>query len=516
MSKSRGFLTRLTCLGFSASIAALIAVSLTNVIAAAGTHDRLGGDRWAGHPAVKPFAVNGQDLPAEIFLVRTRGTLPLVDGIIVHAARGGMFLVSGNATAIEELSRQGCSVSPLTESPAPSRLPGRQWTRVDTPDPEISAMVAEVNWTDVGSTIQWLVDFGTRYSYAANHYTVADAIGDVFASYGLTPVLRSFVYNGKTMWNVEATQTGTLYPDSIYIICGHFDSISNTPTILAPGADDNGTGAATVLTAAEIFTQYDFEYTIRYICFAGEEQGLRGSQNYAAWAAGQNLAILGVLNFDMMGYWEAGVEKDLEIETNEASQWLATAIINAADLYTGAPYELHVDNSIRWGDFASFWDYGYFAVNHEEAWDWYDPDFNPYYHKTNDLIAYVDPDFTVGNIRIGVAALATLAGLVHEGTGVDDSETPSLAISLSAHPNPFAERVHFSVTGLSDRNRVTVLVYDALGRRVAALPVAIDGGYGTASWNTKEGVAHGIGAGVYFARLEGIPGVRPVKVVCVR
>ena len=47
--------------------------------------------------------------------------------------------------------------------------------------------------------------------------------------------------------NVIATQRGTSTPDEFYIICGHYDSISDEPDFLAPGADDNASGVALVL-----------------------------------------------------------------------------------------------------------------------------------------------------------------------------------------------------------------------------------------------------------------------------
>ncbi|MDH3457646.1 MAG: M28 family peptidase, partial [Gemmatimonadota bacterium] len=205
---------------------------------------------------------------------------------------------------------------------------------------------------------------------------------------------------------------------------------SNQPMQLAPGADDNATGTTAVLTAAEILSRHAFAYSIRYVCFSGEEQGLVGSFHYSSWARRNNVDIVGVLNFDMLGYWESGVDKDLEIETNRASRWLAEATINAAELYTDTPYELHIDDWAWWGDHWHFWRTGYAAVNHEEAWDWLDPDFNPYYHTTNDRLEYLDPDFTVGNIEVGVAALATLAGYV-----------PPVSVSFEIRPgscrNPF-------------------------------------------------------------------------------
>ncbi len=74
---------------------------------------------------------------------------------------------------------EGCAVFPVPGSLGAPRSPGRTWAPFDSPDPDIAAMVAEVDWTGVSAKIQWLVDFGTRYSYASNHFTVADAIGDV-------------------------------------------------------------------------------------------------------------------------------------------------------------------------------------------------------------------------------------------------------------------------------------------------------------------------------------------------
>ncbi len=506
-------LIRFRCFGLSVLMAGFVT---TLALAAEDPHS-LHAERWADHPALQGFAIAGQELPRELFLVRTRGKLPAAAGVVVHDVQNGVYLVSGDPVAVMALAHYGCAVFSLESLPAAPRSAPRQWVWRDAPDPDIQSMVAQVDWIGISDKIQWLVDFGSRYSFLENHYEVADAIGGVFSGYGLQPVLRSFVYRGNTMWNVEATQTGTVYPDSFFIICGHFDSISDMPQTLAPGADDNGTGVAAVLTAAEILIEHDFEYSIRYICFGGEEQGLRGSQAYADWAVQNNLGIVGVLNFDMMGYWISGVEMDLEIETNHASQWLAAAIINAAELYTSAPYELHVDDGAWWGDHASFWGVGYAAVNHEEAWDWGDPDFNPYYHTTNDLLVHVDPGFTVGNIKIGVAALATLTGLVPGATGADDpAKPPSIAANLIAYPNPFSGRVNFAVAGLPDRDGVSIIIYDASGRRVDAVPVVLHNGRGAAFWNIIKGEAPEIGAGVYFGRLEGLPAVAPVKIVYIK
>jgi hypothetical protein len=502
---------------FVGTLLTVVAVGLIAGPGSGGDRDGSALDRRGDHPALAPFGVDVAELPAELYLVRSRGELPQVAGVEVHGVRNGVYLVSGDRDAVMSLARAQCAVFPIEGLPAATQSAPRVWTAVTSPDPTIQLMVDQVNWLGISAKIQWLVDFGTRYSYADNHEEVADSIAAVFDGIGLTPVKRSFIYDGATMWNVEATQLGTVYPDSFIIMCGHFDSISFMyPFLYAPGADDNGTGTAAVLLAAEILRSYDFQYSIRYICFGGEEQILRGSQAYAQWAVDNNLGIVGVLNFDMMGYWVPGVEMDLEIETNEASQWLAAAIVNAADLYVGAPYELHVFDGAWWGDHASFWDQGYAAVNHEEAWDWGDPDFNPNYHKTHDVIDYIGEDFMVGNVKIGVASMATLARLDTTATGVGDPVPPLSAASLTARPNPFNERVALTVTGVTGRDKVRVIIYDALGRRVGEVPVVLQNGRGVGYWIAAASEGTGTRSGVYFGKIEGLPDAAPAKMVYIK
>jgi hypothetical protein len=287
------------------------------------------------------------------------------------------------------------------------------------------------------------------------------------------------------MYNIEAVQTGKVYPDSYFIICGHYDSISRAPKRHAPGADDNGTGTSAVLTAAEIFSQHDFEYSIRYICFDAEENGLVGSGVYAEWARENDMDIVGVLNFDMLGYWEPGVPRDLEIETDHASRWLADAIVNAAELYTDAPFELHVFDGAWWGDHAAFWLYNYAAVNHEESWDWGDPDFNPNYHTVRDLMDGLDPGFTVDNIRIGLAALATLARPFKEHLAFD--------VRPGSCPNPFNPRsrgvVPAVVLGSSDLDVRDIDVASLRLQGTVAPSIAHVTDVGSAGGDTWDGCA---------------------------
>ena len=130
--------------------------------------------------------------------------------------------------------------------------------------------------------------------------------------------------------NVVAVLPGKLNPERQFILSGHYDSLalqrrnpdgSTAPaagsdgsgpggppafdlSMLAstePGVTDDGSGTAAVLELARIMSQYEFEKTIVFVAFAGEEEGLVGSSLYARRARKENQIIDGVLNNDIIG-----------------------------------------------------------------------------------------------------------------------------------------------------------------------------------------------------------------------
>ena len=79
--------------------------------------------------------------------------------------------------------------------------------------------------------------------------------------------------------NTLAELRGSEKPDEVVLLGAHLDSWD-----LGTGATDNGTGAIAVLEAARILKAAGVrpKRTIRFALFSGEEQGLLGSQAYAA------------------------------------------------------------------------------------------------------------------------------------------------------------------------------------------------------------------------------------------
>jgi carboxypeptidase Q len=78
-------------------------------------------------------------------------------------------------------------------------------------------------------------------------------------------------------FNTVAEIRGSEKPDEVVIIGGHLDSWD-----LGTGSTDNGTGSIAVLEAARTLAKLDLKprRTIRFVLFAGEEQGLYGSEEY--------------------------------------------------------------------------------------------------------------------------------------------------------------------------------------------------------------------------------------------
>src|ERR1041385_4327556 len=80
----------------------------------------------------------------------------------------------------------------------------------------------------------------------------------------------------------------------IIIIGGHIDSAG--PEI--PGADDDGSGSATVMEIARVLGKREMQSPLVFCCFGGEEQGLEGSKYFASYFPGIDSVDL-MLQVDM-------------------------------------------------------------------------------------------------------------------------------------------------------------------------------------------------------------------------
>jgi hypothetical protein len=152
-------------------------------------------------------------------------------------------------------------------------------------------------------------------------------------------------------------------------------------------------------------SHYQFNHTIKFVAFSGEEQGLLGSAVYASQAASQGWDIIGVLNCDMISYAITTNDgNNLDVIENTASEWLYTYTNNINTEYSGYIGLTLIHYGYMWGsDHNSFWDEGYDALFYFEYTE------TPYYHTSQDTMAHINATYAVKNMRLILATLAELA-----------------------------------------------------------------------------------------------------------
>ena len=109
--------------------------------------------------------------------------------------------------------------------------------------------------------------------------------------------LKNSIKN-KISWNIIGEIAGQEKPNEEIIVGAHYDSWDTTI-----GALDNASGTAAVMELARVFSKHKnrLKRTIKFICFSGEEIGLRGSSAYVKQHAKELKRIILMLNIDPAG-----------------------------------------------------------------------------------------------------------------------------------------------------------------------------------------------------------------------
>lgn len=197
-------------------------------------------------------------------------------------------------------------------------------------DPKIQKIVSEISADRIAEIEKKLESFETRNTLSdPTHPTrgigaARQWIFDQLKSY--SPRLQvSFdthtIPKGDRIWkevelrNVVAVLAGKMEQATRrwIMISGHYDSLNlrvppelrNDPAkaaeIFAPGVTDDGSGTACVMECARVLSQYEFDATLVFVAFAGEEQGLIGARAMAKRLKEKSQAVQAVLNNDIIG-----------------------------------------------------------------------------------------------------------------------------------------------------------------------------------------------------------------------
>ena len=148
----------------------------------------------------------------------------------------------------------------------------------------------------------------------------------------------------------------------------------------APGANDDGSGTALTMEAARVLAQsgLEFDATLVFVAFAGEEQGLVGAHLHAQKARAEKAVIDAVFNNDIIGNSRGGngivdaesVRVFAEGPEDSSSRQLARYVYRMAARYVPSHRVRLIarhDRFGRGGDHTAFNQRGYAGIRFSEA-----------------------------------------------------------------------------------------------------------------------------------------------------
>lgn len=101
--------------------------------------------------------------------------------------------------------------------------------------------------------------------------------------------------------NIIALVRGSRH-DSCYVFTAHYDHLGNLGAdVYYPGANDNASGTAAIITLAEYYAHHRPEFDMWFVAFSGEDANLRGSTWFVEHPTMPLDQIKYLFNIDMIG-----------------------------------------------------------------------------------------------------------------------------------------------------------------------------------------------------------------------
>lgn len=189
------------------------------------------------------------------------------------------------------------------------------------------------------------------------------------------------------------------------------------PNIVAPGANDDGSGTVLSMELARVFAEsgVQFDATLVFMTVAGEEEGLLGAAAHAKTAKDQNIPIQAWFNNDIVGGSHGGdgtidsATIRVYSEGPEDSPSRALAVFTEqVDAEYVPEHRIRLmarrDRFSRGGDHSALNAYGFAAIGFRESRENYGKQHGP-----NDTIDGVDFEYLAENAKCNAAAMAVLA-----------------------------------------------------------------------------------------------------------
>lgn len=356
--------------------------------------------------------------------------------------------------------------------------------------PYYGTIVEQVSESNVLNNLTEFENLGVKRRGTTPLQNTLNWLKAEYLSYGYTAAQMqeySFTNGSATCKNLVVNKVGTLYPNTYVIICGHYDTINGK------GTNDNGSGIVTIFEVARLLKNIPTEYSIKFINFSGEEDGLIGSQNFVSSvvnATNPKMDIRLVFNID-----EVGGRADMTNDTitcerdtgsptsnNAASNIITNELITCVQLYSPL-------NTFLSYAYAS--DYLPFEDNNEIITGFFEKNETPHRHTSSDLLINMDPVYVYNIAKAATGAMLHFAKASTTSLNSDDFENDS---QVSFFPSPAKDSLNISLGSLSETNYTLSLV-DMQGKEVLSKQIE--------NSNLIESISlQGLSKGMYMAVLQ--------------
>lgn len=282
--------------------------------------------------------------------------------------------------------------------------------------PSIESLLSLISQDSLYTWNLRLQNFRTRYSYSDSIHRARQWLFNKFVSFGIDSVWFHHYYYNSDQYNVVATVVGTVKPDKLIVVGGHYDSVvygGGNPYTWAPGADDNGSGTVATLEMARIIAQHPLPVTVIFVPFAQEEQGLIGSDYFAAYLQSQGADLHLMMNADMIGH-NLDAHTGVKIYADPTATEFVNTMIIMGDTYTNLT--TYYAGQSSGSDHYSFYQYGYDAVFSSEG-DF----FSNGWHQNSDIVDSLDFGYMKEVVKMNLASLVTVARSI--GYRIGDANT---------------------------------------------------------------------------------------------
>ncbi len=315
-------------------------------------------------------------------------------------------------------------------------------------NPLVEKIVESIDAKRIEGSLEKLESFETRGNFSETEHPTRGIgaarrwIADQFRQAGPRLQVRfdayklkkqSRIFRDVELVNVVAVLPGVRFPERQVLISGHYDSLNlrdarrapgGDPTpeeqergaqLAAPGVSDDASGVAAAIELARVLAAHEFEKTLVFVAFAGEEIGLVGATLHAQKARAEKQVIEAVLNSDIIGTELSGdgrrINRAVRVFSadpqDSPSRQLARYIKEIGERYYPR-METHLifrhDRFGRGGDHTAFDVEGFPAVRFTSAVENY-----AHQHSATDTLANASPEYVAHVSRIKAAVAASLA-----------------------------------------------------------------------------------------------------------